>query len=140
MGNTPRRSWRATQCVDDGQVQTAGAQRRGGGRLSNARFVPTQTWLSVERCNVACSSRAQPSCVRRLVLLVVENAMRTTIDAAGRIVVPKRLRDEMGVQPGQSSTLNCGTDAWKLRLPRCPFAFNVGGTGLSRCRTSACEP
>jgi AbrB family looped-hinge helix DNA binding protein len=27
--------------------------------------------------------------------------MRTTIDSAGRIVVPKRLRDEMGVQPGQ---------------------------------------
>ena len=27
--------------------------------------------------------------------------MRTTIDAAGRIVVPKRLRDEMGIQPGQ---------------------------------------
>ncbi|HEY3060234.1 MAG TPA: AbrB/MazE/SpoVT family DNA-binding domain-containing protein [Chloroflexota bacterium] len=27
--------------------------------------------------------------------------MQTTIDAAGRIVVPKRLRDEMGVQPGQ---------------------------------------
>jgi len=27
--------------------------------------------------------------------------MRTTIDAAGRIVVPKRLRDEMGLQPGQ---------------------------------------
>jgi AbrB family looped-hinge helix DNA binding protein len=27
--------------------------------------------------------------------------MQTTIDAAGRIVVPKRLRDEMGLQPGQ---------------------------------------
>jgi AbrB family looped-hinge helix DNA binding protein len=27
--------------------------------------------------------------------------MRTTIDSAGRIVVPKRLRDELGVQPGQ---------------------------------------
>ena len=27
--------------------------------------------------------------------------MRTTIDAAGRIVVPKRLRDELGLQPGQ---------------------------------------
>jgi len=27
--------------------------------------------------------------------------MRTTIDSAGRIVVPKRLRDEMGLQPGQ---------------------------------------
>jgi AbrB family looped-hinge helix DNA binding protein len=27
--------------------------------------------------------------------------MKTTIDAAGRIVVPKRLRDELGMQPGQ---------------------------------------
>ena len=27
--------------------------------------------------------------------------MKTTIDSAGRIVVPKRLRDELGVQPGQ---------------------------------------
>ena len=27
--------------------------------------------------------------------------MKTTIDSAGRIVVPKRLRDELGIQPGQ---------------------------------------
>ena len=27
--------------------------------------------------------------------------MRTTIDRAGRIVLPKPLRDELGVQPGQ---------------------------------------
>jgi AbrB family looped-hinge helix DNA binding protein len=27
--------------------------------------------------------------------------MKTTIDAAGRIVVPKPLRDELGVKPGQ---------------------------------------
>ena len=27
--------------------------------------------------------------------------MQTTIDSAGRIVVPKRLRDELGLQPGQ---------------------------------------
>jgi len=27
--------------------------------------------------------------------------MRTTIDAAGRIVVPKRLRDELGLHAGQ---------------------------------------
>ena len=31
--------------------------------------------------------------------------MRTTIDAAGRIVVPKRLRDELGLQPGQALEL-----------------------------------
>ncbi|HXF71168.1 MAG TPA: AbrB/MazE/SpoVT family DNA-binding domain-containing protein [Actinomycetota bacterium] len=27
--------------------------------------------------------------------------MRTTIDAAGRVVVPKPLRDELGLAPGQ---------------------------------------
>jgi AbrB family looped-hinge helix DNA binding protein len=27
--------------------------------------------------------------------------MRTTIDAAGRVVVPKRLRDELGLKAGQ---------------------------------------
>jgi AbrB family looped-hinge helix DNA binding protein len=31
--------------------------------------------------------------------------MRTTIDAAGRIVVPKRLREELGLQPGQELDL-----------------------------------
>lgn len=28
--------------------------------------------------------------------------MKTTIDAAGRIVVPKRLRDELRLEPGQA--------------------------------------
>ncbi|TMD04908.1 MAG: AbrB/MazE/SpoVT family DNA-binding domain-containing protein [Chloroflexi bacterium] len=28
--------------------------------------------------------------------------MKTTIDGAGRIVVPKALRDELGVKPGQA--------------------------------------
>ena len=30
------------------------------------------------------------------------SAMRTTIDAAGRIVVPKQLRDALGLSPGTS--------------------------------------
>jgi AbrB family looped-hinge helix DNA binding protein len=29
------------------------------------------------------------------------DAMRTTIDAAGRIIVPKALRDELGLSPGR---------------------------------------
>jgi AbrB family looped-hinge helix DNA binding protein len=33
-------------------------------------------------------------------------AMVTTIDSAGRIVVPKRLRDELGFKPGQELELN----------------------------------
>ncbi|CAN5534435.1 AbrB/MazE/SpoVT family DNA-binding domain-containing protein [soil metagenome] len=31
--------------------------------------------------------------------------MRTTIDRAGRLVVPKPLRDELGLQPGQELEL-----------------------------------
>lgn len=27
--------------------------------------------------------------------------MRTTIDAAGRVVIPKPLRDELGIRPGE---------------------------------------
>lgn len=32
--------------------------------------------------------------------------MLTTIDAAGRVVVPKRLRDELGFKPGQKLELS----------------------------------
>jgi AbrB family looped-hinge helix DNA binding protein len=32
--------------------------------------------------------------------------MVTTIDSAGRIVVPKRLREELGFKPGQELELN----------------------------------
>lgn len=32
--------------------------------------------------------------------------MTTTIDSAGRIVVPKRLRDELGFRPGQTLELS----------------------------------
>jgi AbrB family looped-hinge helix DNA binding protein len=32
--------------------------------------------------------------------------MVTTIDSAGRIVVPKRLREELGFKPGQQLELN----------------------------------
>jgi len=36
--------------------------------------------------------------------------MRTTIDKAGRIVVPKRLRDRLGLQPGTEVEIDedCG--------------------------------
>ena len=33
--------------------------------------------------------------------------MRTTIDAAGRIVIPKKLREEAGLQPGMPLEVRC---------------------------------
>lgn len=33
--------------------------------------------------------------------------MKTTIDAAGRLVIPKKLRDEAGIQPGMELEVSC---------------------------------
>jgi AbrB family looped-hinge helix DNA binding protein len=35
--------------------------------------------------------------------------MRTTIDKAGRLVIPKRLRDEVGLRPGEVDVFVEGT-------------------------------
>ncbi|MCB0920535.1 MAG: AbrB/MazE/SpoVT family DNA-binding domain-containing protein [Actinobacteria bacterium] len=34
--------------------------------------------------------------------------MRTTIDAAGRVVIPKPLRDELGIHPGEVELVRDG--------------------------------
>lgn len=34
--------------------------------------------------------------------------MRTTIDAAGRVVIPKPLRDELGIRPGEVELVRDG--------------------------------
>jgi len=45
-----------------------------------------------------------------------DNGMRTTIDAAGRIVVPKPLRDELGVRPGQMLELEVRNGRLEIEL------------------------
>ncbi len=35
------------------------------------------------------------------------STMKTTIDAAGRLVIPKRLRDEAGLTPGMELEVRC---------------------------------
>ncbi len=49
--------------------------------------------------------------------------MRTTIDSAGRIVVPKPLRDELGLQPGQVLELEV-TDG-RLQVEIAPVAIHL---------------
>ncbi|TMK40907.1 MAG: AbrB/MazE/SpoVT family DNA-binding domain-containing protein [Actinobacteria bacterium] len=43
--------------------------------------------------------------------------MRTTIDGAGRIVVPKQLRDELGFGPGQELDLSAVDGKLEVELP-----------------------
>ena len=44
-------------------------------------------------------------------------AMRVTIDAAGRVVVPKRLRDELGLGAGTELDLEAVDGRLEMRVP-----------------------
>ncbi len=54
--------------------------------------------------------------------------MKTTIDAAGRIVVPKALRDAMRLQPGQAIDI-IYTDG-RLEIEVAPLEVQVSGEGF----------
>lgn len=47
--------------------------------------------------------------------------MLTTIDAAGRIVVPKRLREELGFKPGQTLELSAADGRLEVEHPTTPI-------------------
>jgi AbrB family looped-hinge helix DNA binding protein len=47
--------------------------------------------------------------------------MRTTIDAAGRIVVPKALRDELGLTAGQELELRAVDGTLEVEVPPTPM-------------------
>lgn len=47
--------------------------------------------------------------------------MVTTIDSAGRIVVPKRLRDELGFKPGQELELSAVDGRLEVEHPVTPM-------------------
>lgn len=47
--------------------------------------------------------------------------MVTTIDSAGRIVVPKRLREELGFRPGQKLELNAIDGRLEVEHPVTPI-------------------
>jgi AbrB family looped-hinge helix DNA binding protein len=47
--------------------------------------------------------------------------MVTTIDSAGRIVVPKRLREELGFKPGQELELNAVDGRLEIEHPTTPI-------------------
>jgi AbrB family looped-hinge helix DNA binding protein len=51
----------------------------------------------------------------------INDAMVTTIDSAGRIVVPKRLREELGFRPGQKLELSAVDGRLEIEHPVTPM-------------------
>jgi AbrB family looped-hinge helix DNA binding protein len=58
------------------------------------------------------------------------NAMKTTIDAAGRIVVPKPLRLALGLRPGQPLEIRAGDGRLEIDVTPTPMRLKKRGKGV----------
>lgn len=56
--------------------------------------------------------------------------MRTTIDAAGRIVVPKSLRQALDLKPGQCVEIRLGDGRLEIEIAATPMALQRRGKSV----------
>lgn len=56
--------------------------------------------------------------------------MKATIDAAGRIVVPKALRLALGLRPGQALDIRAGDGRLEIEIAPTPVQLVKRGKGL----------
>jgi AbrB family looped-hinge helix DNA binding protein len=58
------------------------------------------------------------------------DTMRATIDAAGRIVVPKPLRDALGLKPGQPLDIRASDGGLTIEIAATPMELRKRGRGV----------
>ncbi|HWZ70959.1 MAG TPA: AbrB/MazE/SpoVT family DNA-binding domain-containing protein [Casimicrobiaceae bacterium] len=56
--------------------------------------------------------------------------MKATIDAAGRIVVPKVLRQALGLKPGQALEIRAGDGRLEIEIASTPMRLQKRGRGI----------
>ena len=56
--------------------------------------------------------------------------MKATIDAAGRIVVPKSIRLALGLEPGQALEIRAGDGRLEIEIAATPVQLKKRGKGV----------
>jgi AbrB family looped-hinge helix DNA binding protein len=56
--------------------------------------------------------------------------MKATLDSAGRIVVPKALRQALGLKPGQALEIRAGDGRLEIEIAATPMKLSKRGKGV----------
>jgi AbrB family looped-hinge helix DNA binding protein len=56
--------------------------------------------------------------------------MQTTIDSAGRIIVPKAMRDALGLKPGQPLEIRAGDGRLEIEVAPTRLRLKTRGKGI----------
>jgi len=68
--------------------------------------------------------------LQRCHFYAIINPMKATIDAAGRIVVPKPLRQALGLKPGQPLEVRAGDGRLEIEIAPTPMQLKKRGKGV----------
>ena len=56
--------------------------------------------------------------------------MKTALDAAGRVVIPKALRQALGLRPGQELEIRAGDGRLEIEVAPTPMRLEKRGKGM----------